>query len=665
MRLIKDTNNPNNSPEALTEVYYMISALAANSSTTVVAYNIREQKRRHIKGLCSLLNIRLMVHPSPAGSELPPYLLRALVRLHAVWDINNPDNSPEQFTETYYRNFGLGGETPNLLCASGLAIGPGCIFGVLTSPNPQPQQNFPNFSISGIPNLASREMCTSRAQTLQAHRFERWPILLVLHKGIWKRGSPAPTRPEPQTALVTALPLLKDEVVVTHGGALPEVTEAEMRDVKRWMERDTAFQDVYARVRDKRSEEETALRSIRSARWEVDGMGGISGGKFHVMWPIDQRKMKIMGRKDLDVYNYGELYVLRARPADLFVSKSDDQLRIELVLLTCRPRTQRLRSVTFVGVNRSTLSMDAELLELVLLCDDFQIPSATVVQAVSKSIAEQLAEHRAHIVDCWRRWRRKLADGTVATRDEADDTLVDEEDKTMFEELRVLVKLDVIVGTMNLTDQFKWDINNSDNSPQELAEVYCCDLSLGGEFKCHTRASIDIPKSLFLVGHPPGGTPVADDELRAAMLPSIEHSFRFDRTLLEQFTPQLNMLQEGGIARNERECEKELKRKRRQTCGRRGVALPDRELQKTHRTSIRFAEVEVSSAQQAAQQQLTVSPHRAAAAVTSLTIANLVANENGMPMPTSMNTIEWERSTPIIPAAASTRTHGRARSGAR
>ncbi|KAG8735839.1 SWI/SNF chromatin-remodeling complex subunit [Ceratobasidium sp. 414] len=122
---------------------------------------------------------------------------------------------------------------------------------------------------------------------------------------------------------------------------------------------------------------------------------------------------------------------------------------------------------------------------------------------------------------------------------------------------------------MNLTDQFEWDINNPDNSPEELAKVSCCDLGLGGEFKTavahsiHEQASV-YQKSLFLVGHPFDDTPIADDELRAAMLPPIEHSFRFDRTLLEQFTPQLNVLQEGEIERNEREREPELKCEQRQ-----------------------------------------------------------------------------------------------------
>lgn len=132
------------------------------------------------------------------------------------------------------------------------------------------------------------------------------------------------------------------------------------------------------------------------------------------------------------------------------------------------------------------------------------------------------------------------------------------------------------------------------------------------------------------------------------MLPPIDHSFRFDRTLLEQFTPQLNVLQDGEIERNEREREKELKRKRRQTRGRRGIVLPDRDLQKTHRTAIGFAEVEVP-AQQAQQQAVPVTFRRAAAAAASLTIANLAATENGTPVPTSMHMLEKERLTPVIP----------------
>ena len=44
-------------------------------------------------------------------------------------------------------------------------------------------------------------------------------------------------------------------------------------------------------------------------------------------------------------------------------------------------------------------------------------------------------------------------------------------------------QVDVVVGTMSLTDQFEWDINDPNNSPEDFAEIYCKELGLGGELK--------------------------------------------------------------------------------------------------------------------------------------------------------------------------------------
>jgi hypothetical protein len=85
---------------------------------------------------------------------------------------------------------------------------------------------------------------------------------------------------------------------------------------------------------------------------------------------------------------------------------------------------------------------------------------------VSKSIAEQISEHRAEIIEIpsgpkrgiiqgtigekseewWKQWRRKITEGTVGVQDDMDNTLVDEEeDKTMSEELRLLVKVRLFI----------------------------------------------------------------------------------------------------------------------------------------------------------------------------------------------------------------------------
>ena len=44
-------------------------------------------------------------------------------------------------------------------------------------------------------------------------------------------------------------------------------------------------------------------------------------------------------------------------------------------------------------------------------------------------------------------------------------------------------KLDIVVGSMKLEDQFEWDLDNVNASPEQFAEVYGADLGLTGEYK--------------------------------------------------------------------------------------------------------------------------------------------------------------------------------------
>lgn len=136
-------------------------------------------------------------------------------------------------------------------------------------------------------------------------------------------------------------------------------------------------------------------------------------------------------------------------------------------------------------------------------------------------------------------------------------------------------------------------------------------------------------KSLFLVGHPSDGTAVQDDDLRMSFLPSLSSVAR-PMDQVSAFTPILNYLSDSEMERNEKEREKELNRRRkRNTRGRRGIALPDREPLKTFRTpAIGFPEIDPATL---ALQQAAAAPtsRRAAAAAAQLTIANMVASENG------------------------------------
>jgi len=96
------------------------------------------------------------------------------------------------------------------------------------------------------------------------------------------------------------------------------------------------------------------------------------------------------------------------------------------------------------------------------------------------------------------------------------------------------------------------------------------------------------------------------------------------------FTPLLNYLSDGELERTEKERDKDLnKRRKRNTRGRRGIPLPDREPIRTYRTpAIGFPELDAATLALAAAASAPMS-RRAAAAAASVTIANMVASENG------------------------------------
>jgi len=66
-------------------------------------------------------------------------------------------------------------------------------------------------------------------------------------------------------------------------------------------------------------------------------------------------------------------------------------------------------------------------------------------------------------------------------------------------------------------------------------------------------------------------------------LPDLYETFRSETA--DDFSPNLTMLSMEELERNDKEGEREVRRKRRQTKGR-GVNLPDREPVKTHRTLV-------------------------------------------------------------------------------
>jgi len=157
---------------------------------------------------------------------------------------------------------------------------------------------------------------------------------------------------------------------------------------------------------------------------------------------------------------------------------------------------------------------------------------------------------------------------------------------------------------------------------------------------CIREQELVYRKSLFLVGYTPDGSAIPDDELKSAFLPSLSSGTR-TMDQVQAYTPLLNYVSDGEIDRNEKEREKELnKRRKRNTRGKRGVALPDREPNRTYRTpAVGFPELDASALAVVAANSAPTS-RRAAAAAASLNIANMVASENGMPVQSLLPTAQ-------------------------
>ncbi|KKA28261.1 hypothetical protein TD95_001850, partial [Thielaviopsis punctulata] len=160
------------------------------------------------------------------------------------------------------------------------------------------------------------------------------------------------------------------------------------------------------------------------------------------------------------------------------------------------------------------------------------------------------------------------------------------------DEMRVLIKLNITIGTHTLVDQFEWEMNNPLNSPEEFSANMARDLALPGEFKtaiahCIREQTQLFTKSLYSIGHPFDGRPVEDADLVAAFLPSPLPSVFRPQQQAKEFAPYLYEMSEGDLDRNETIFSREQRRQKRSVNRRGGPQLPDlKERQRTIRTLV-------------------------------------------------------------------------------
>ncbi|KAF2268450.1 SNF5-domain-containing protein [Lojkania enalia] len=160
------------------------------------------------------------------------------------------------------------------------------------------------------------------------------------------------------------------------------------------------------------------------------------------------------------------------------------------------------------------------------------------------------------------------------------------------DEMRILIKLNITIGQHTLVDQFEWEMNDPQNSPEEFARQMARDLSLSGEFTTAIAHSIReqcqmFTKSLYITGHPFDGRPVEDTDIRDSFLPSPLPSVFRPMQSAKDYTPYLYELSEQELERTEFSILREQRRQKRSVNRRGGPALPDlKDRQRTVRTLV-------------------------------------------------------------------------------
>ncbi|EMR10021.1 hypothetical protein PNEG_01775 [Pneumocystis murina B123] len=294
---------------------------------------------------------------------------------------------------------------------------------------------------------------------------------------------------------------------------------------------------------------------------------GWTGIKPRMLYPREQRAMKNKARRF-------------KIPRETMLHQSECPELLVPVRIDVDSDRYRLRD-TFTW-NMYEMSISPEQFAEVL-CEDFSLPPHPhFATSIAKCITDQVNEYQHHV----------LNDAFHAT-EMSEEFLEPNLPYTAYkdDDMRIQVKLDIIIAQYNLVDTFEWDINNPYNDPEVFAERMCLDLALTGEFKTAIAHSIReqaqmYTKSLFLVGYTFDGRPVEDEDIKTMILPTVSCIFR-PLEMLNEYSPVLHELSESEVEKQNKENERDARRKRRQIRARRGIQLPEfNERPRTQRTPV-------------------------------------------------------------------------------
>ncbi|KAJ7794315.1 hypothetical protein B0H14DRAFT_2923586 [Mycena olivaceomarginata] len=465
---------------------------------------------------------------------------------------------------------------------------------------------------------------------------------------------PASVNLNPAVTRVTVVPLS------TSLAAIPPVEAEEVKKIQEWMEVDRKYENVYREMKTRMGAEHRELMGPAHIPWWEQGTFDMNASrflhgreKFEVRYPYRKRDRDSSRRKAPK--REGLKLPRKLDPEDANRPEELVPIRLEFDVDHHKVRD------TFVWNMNACVVSPEHFAQTVV--EDYNLAPFSAITAHSpnydgdswnivrtnNTLRQGTLEGES--AQWWGNWRKRLRTeygfvraernkrrklGKVVKDKPEDEQPMSVEEftvnnKTLHEDMRILIRLDIIVGSIKLDDQFEWDLDSDDASPEDFAEIYAQELGLGGEFKTaivHSiRAGPRLSEMSVLVGHTMDGTPVEDDDLRNSFLPSLSTGAR-SMDQVQAFTPLLNYLSDGELERHEKERDKEFnKRRKKNRGGRRALPYP---------TGNRYGRVvhqrlgSPSRTRDACCGRRASAPmsRRAAAAAASVTIANLVASEN-------------------------------------
>ena len=183
----------------------------------------------------------------------------------------------------------------------------------------------------------------------------------------------------------------------------------------------------------------------------------------------------------------------------------------------------RLRD-TFVW-NKNEISITPEQFAEIL-CDDLDLPAQAFVPAITQSIRQQIEAFPT-------------------------ENLLDQQT-----DQRVLIKLNIHVGNISLVDQFEWDLNEKNCTPEQFSLKLCSELGLGGEFVTAISYSIRGQLSWHQKAY----------SMSDQSLSTIEFPFR-PQNEADQFSPFLETLTDAEMEKKIRDQDRNIRRMRRSAPG--------------------------------------------------------------------------------------------------